>query len=441
MRQTLAIFLDAYRELNSRKLFWVVLAITLAVVVALALPSNNDRGLSIFGLTVDFPFLSTKAISPKGFYVQLFSNIGINVWLTWGATILALISTAGMIPELISGGSVDLLLSKPIGRLRLFLTKYAAGLLFVGLQAAVFILGAFLVIGIRGHAWRPAVFLAVPIVLAFYSYLFCICALIGMLTRSTLFALLGTIIVWLGLFSIGTVETVLLDQRVGAEKELRTTQGQVTSLDRAIETVDTQLESLRKTAPAPSAPDPTPETEPSNGSTQATPTKPSAPDKAADSVRPSVRNGPFADAIRRKSLATSTKSLMSAIADANNLDALTTRRADLAHQRESLTRELEPLQRSIDTTKKWHRWFYFGKTFLPKTAETTALFERYVVDPADREGMFAMMEEQQRLADSHAKDTDEAIRARSLWWVLGTSLGFEAAMLGIAAWIFCRRDF
>ena len=36
MTQTLALLLDAYRELNAKKLFWVVLAISLIVVLSVA---------------------------------------------------------------------------------------------------------------------------------------------------------------------------------------------------------------------------------------------------------------------------------------------------------------------------------------------------------------------------------------------------------------------
>src|SRR5438552_350159 len=37
IRQTLALLLDAYRELNARKLFWIVLSISLLVAAAFAL--------------------------------------------------------------------------------------------------------------------------------------------------------------------------------------------------------------------------------------------------------------------------------------------------------------------------------------------------------------------------------------------------------------------
>ena len=37
--------------------------------------------------------------------------------------------------------------------------------------------------------------------------------------------------------------------------------------------------------------------------------------------------------------------------------------------------------------------------------------------------------------------TEEEQRQRSGWWIIGTSLGFEAAVVGLAAMIFCRRDY
>src|SRR5580692_11650279 len=98
-----------------------------------------------------------------------------------------------MFPDLLTGGSIDLYLSKPISRLRLFLTKYFTGLLFVGFQVGAFSAASFLVLAIRGQVWIWGVFLAIPIVLVFYSYLYCVCVLIGVLTRSTLTAILLTI--------------------------------------------------------------------------------------------------------------------------------------------------------------------------------------------------------------------------------------------------------
>ena len=149
-------------------------------------------------------------ISPAVFYKQMFVYGGIGFWLSWLATILALISTAGIFPDLISSGVIDLFVSKPIGRLRLFVTEYAAGLLFVTLQVTIFSLGSFLVIGLRGGVWEPGLFVAVPVVVCFFSYLFSVCTLLGILTRSTVAALLLTLLFWLFVYGTGAAEQNVL---------------------------------------------------------------------------------------------------------------------------------------------------------------------------------------------------------------------------------------
>ena len=201
--QTLAIFVDAYRDLNARKLFWVALVLSAVLVGAFAIFSWDATGLKIVTAHIQMR-------NPAIWYKYIFTFIIISLWLTWAATVLALISTAGIFPEFISGGSIDLYLAKPIARVRLFLTKYLAALLFVTLQVVVVAVGGFLVLGIRGREWDPHLFLAIPIVLCFFSYLFAICVLLGIMTRSTIAALLLTLLCWTLLAILDRAEPQLL---------------------------------------------------------------------------------------------------------------------------------------------------------------------------------------------------------------------------------------
>src|SRR5262249_27024692 len=169
MSQTLALFHDAYRELNSRKMFWVCLILSGVIVLSfLAVGVNAAGSVSLFGMDTSW----TLPISKAELYGLIFTNLGVGMWLTMIGLILALVSTASIFPELITGGSIDLYLSKPISRPRLFLTKYLAGLMFAALQVLVFSAACFIVIGVRGGVWLPRLFLAVPIVVCFFSYLF-----------------------------------------------------------------------------------------------------------------------------------------------------------------------------------------------------------------------------------------------------------------------------
>jgi len=219
-RQTWAIMVAAYRELNARKLFWLSLVLSGVIVAAIAGLGLDPEGISVFGWTFESPFFNSTVVPPATFYKLLFTNLGVEWWLGLGSTVLALVSTAGIIPDLVSGGAIDMMLSRPIGRGRLLLTKWMTGLLFTALQVFVFTGACFLVIGVRGDSWEPSLFLAVPLVVLFYSYLFAFCALVGLLTRSTVASLLITMVFWFLVFGVQSGEAVTNWGRTSSAMEI-----------------------------------------------------------------------------------------------------------------------------------------------------------------------------------------------------------------------------
>jgi ABC-2 family transporter protein len=435
LTQTCAIFVDAYRELNSKKMFWIVLGISLMIVVALGLPSNNEKGVELFGFTLEIPVLSTQAVSPAGFYKFLFANTGVKLWLTWGAMILALISTAGMIPDMIASGSIETVLSKPIGRVRLFLTKYLAGLMFVALQTLVFSVCAFAVIGIRGGSWSVSVFTAVPLVVLIYSFLFSVCALLGLLTRSGIAALLITLLFWLMLFSINTAESALLDERVRREADVARSRQLVESLDKALPVIRKQLEIAEQSEGAPAAKvrEPEPAVAMVNGPTDA-----ASPMKAeaGEAVQPAA---PKLNRWQRRDLQRSVRESLKNIGLTGNATVLRDRLAEQQKLRDRTLKLLTESEASVKSVAPWHRVLFAVKTVLPKTSETSDLLLRYVIDKKDRDGILKMIEE--RMDDADSRRIADERDSRGEGWIIGTSLGFQAVILGIACLIFARRDF
>lgn len=393
LTQTLAIFTDAYRELNARKLFWITLGLSGLVVAVCACLGVNARGLTFLAWEIPTPpgFDSTTT-PPAVFYKLLFTSLGIGIWLTWAAMILALVSTASIFPEFVSGGSIELTLSKPIGRLRLFITKYIAGLLFVALQVGLFSTACFFLIGLRGQSWEPRVFLAIPIVVAVFSYLFSIMALLGIVTRSTIASLLVTLLIWLGLFLINTADsvTVMARERAAMQVEFR---------GRTVERLERRVDRLERTARV----------------------------RLEEQARiEGTEVGPLTpEALEAES------------------PELVTVRAELERAR----RDMQDAERSRRTAQRWAQGAAIVKTVLPKTAETGGLLERSLLSKEDLERM------QRNRGDNDFEEgfgvdqqelgsrVQDAFRSRPTWWVVGTSLGFEVVILGIAGFIFCRRDF
>jgi hypothetical protein len=387
LTQTWALVMDAYRELNAKKLFWITLILSGILVLAFAAVGINAQGLTIFHWEVPFG-LNTTVMTKEFFYKQLlFTNLGVRLWLGWGAAILALISTAGMIPDFVTGGALPVMLAKPVSRLRLFLTKYMTGLLFVGLQVAVFCTASFFVLGFRANVWEPSLFVAIPLVIVFFSYLFCVCALIGLITRSTIAALIVTGLFWFSLFAVNTTEQALLTFRTLNEQR--------------VEAFDAQIASEREKLTA-------------------------ATGESRTGIMNALRDG-----------------ILTPEAREGRIERLEERR--------------DEAQRSLDGVARWHNRVLVVKTILPKTTETVQLTERTLTDlaelemigpPDDDTGLsgFPGAREDAELGvrvseDEVAQAVVREQRERSVLWIVGTSLGFQAFVLGIACWIFVRRDY
>lgn len=340
--QTWALLRDSYHLVMSRKLFWISLIITGVVILVYGSIGFDEQGWSIlFGLAhFDDDLIRAGGPFQETMYLWIFSFFLVGFWLTWAATILALISTSPIFNDFMSEGSVDLVLSKPISRQWIFIVKYLGALLFVLLQVTLFCLGAFVCIGLRVGNWNWAVFSAVPLVVVFFSYLYCVNVLFSMLTRSTLASLLLTVLFWFLLWVVQSVEAWLNDTR----------------LDSAVRA-------------------------------------------EAAYLSPDVRER--------------------AAARAENFGV-------------------------------WQRRAAGVLTVLPKTQQTLGLMDRWISDNLGSKSMQMLLRGPQDNPDFQ-RERDEEIASlqrleaeyatRSAWFVIGSSLAFEAVVLALACWLFVRRDF
>jgi len=201
-----AIFADTWRLLSARKVFWVALAITVLVGVLYASLGFTDRGFTLFYL---LEFRNDLFFSGSPGSTALALNVFYYVtewWTTLFGVMLGLITCASLFPEFMAPGSIDAVLSKPIGRWRLFFYKYVSGLIFAAVLVGVLAVMAFGAIRWRLGFWHGAVFWSVPLVVVLYSYLFSVCVFFGVWLRSTLAALLLTMLFWLGCWGLQWAE-------------------------------------------------------------------------------------------------------------------------------------------------------------------------------------------------------------------------------------------
>ena len=193
MMQTWAILLDSLRELRSRSLFWVALSVSILVSVMLfGLIGFDDKGWKVLWFaTNENPLLREGSAGQQDLLKWLFGGALLWWWLTLGAIVLALITTANTIPEFVSSGSIDLTLSKPIGRMRLYSIKLISAMLFMILQVTICVALAYFLAGLRFGYWFHEAWLALPLVTLQFLYLFAVMSFVGLMTRSALASLLA----------------------------------------------------------------------------------------------------------------------------------------------------------------------------------------------------------------------------------------------------------
>jgi ABC-type transport system involved in multi-copper enzyme maturation permease subunit len=119
-----------------------------------------------------------------------------------GITLFGVIATAGIIPDTLEKGIVDLYLSKPIARWQLLLGKYLGAVTVVFVNSAYFLGGLWMVFGIKIGVWNVEMVLAAFTMAFVFACLFSIVAFLGVLSRGAAVPIIGA---FLYLLVIGTV--------------------------------------------------------------------------------------------------------------------------------------------------------------------------------------------------------------------------------------------
>lgn len=127
-----------------------------------------------------------------------------------------IIVTSNVIPQTFEPGAVDLLLSKPVNRMGVYLSKFLGGCLFVLLNTTLLLGGMWLMTGMRHDVWIHSLVLCIPVFLFWFMVFFSISALVGLIWRNSIVAVCVTIGVW-GLCAVlsfvknQVIEAMILD--------------------------------------------------------------------------------------------------------------------------------------------------------------------------------------------------------------------------------------
>jgi ABC-type transport system involved in multi-copper enzyme maturation permease subunit len=140
------------------------------------------------------------------YFIENYLVAGIGAGL---AMLLATIITAFFIPNMLRKGTVDLLISKPIHRWSLLLSKYVGGLTFMFLNTVVIVAGIWVVLGLRSGLWGTGFLLSILVLTFQFAIFYAFSTLIAVLTRSPIVCILSSIALWALLWVLSLVLSIM----------------------------------------------------------------------------------------------------------------------------------------------------------------------------------------------------------------------------------------
>lgn len=198
---------DTFRQSRANYVFWVMLAAS-AVAIFFCLSMHIEGGeplRPVDDIAVSPPH-GQMSLAFGAWRVPLFRDgeaqahfvlLLLAEWIAGGAgTLLALVWTAGFMPEFLQPANATVILSKPIPRWVLLLGKYLGVLAFAGFQVTVFIFGTWLAIGLSTGFWVNSYLLGIPLLLLQFAAVYSFSVLLAVCTRRILVCVLGSVAFW-----------------------------------------------------------------------------------------------------------------------------------------------------------------------------------------------------------------------------------------------------
>lgn len=186
----LALIQLTFRESFAKKTFMGFLGISTFICLLFLFALNLDivdgaqSYISIFGQEADQLVELEK--------ILLGLEGGVAVLLFTAGIFLSLFATSNLIPSLLSPGSIDLLISKPLSRTRILLGRYLGAISIVAFNIFYLVFFSWLIISIKTTIWNFGFLLGGFMIILTFAILFSLMTLMGILTRSGPFSLMIT---------------------------------------------------------------------------------------------------------------------------------------------------------------------------------------------------------------------------------------------------------
>jgi len=184
---------DVMREAAAR---WTLVAyffLSTIFIIIFSFAINLDivdgalAGAKLFGQQVD---MDQNSISIEKLVLGF--ETGFSGFLYLLCTFLAIFATAHLVPRMQEKGTIDLYLSRPVGRVQLLLARYCAGLLLAASNVVYLMVSVWAIVAWKTGVMNARFLFAGAIIMLVIATLLAFAFLIGVITSSTAVSIMTT---------------------------------------------------------------------------------------------------------------------------------------------------------------------------------------------------------------------------------------------------------
>lgn len=163
--------------------------------------------------SVVFTYLWYRPIDPiplpKKPLIDQAINIFVGFFIGVVGVFAGILVTASIIPQTYTAGAVDLLLSKPVSRMLVFVAKYFGGCMFILINAGYLVVGLWLIAGLRWGQWSNKLLVAIPVFMFVFAIYYAVSALAGVIWRNPIICVVISVLLWAACFGVGQSKTFI----------------------------------------------------------------------------------------------------------------------------------------------------------------------------------------------------------------------------------------
>lgn len=201
-----ALLADALAQVLDNRVFRLLVVLVVVMVLPTFLIGlREDSVVILFGLreyfyedlfawlNLPFPGLGEAHV----FLIQAIQTIFVDFFAGNVGVMIAIAAAAFFVPRMLEKGAADTLFSKPLSRSTLLVSRYLAGLAFVAILATVLVGGMHVGLLVNSGYSDPGFLWSILTLVYLFAILHAFSILVGVVTRSTVAAILTTVLFFL----------------------------------------------------------------------------------------------------------------------------------------------------------------------------------------------------------------------------------------------------